>query len=394
MKILLVQEADWLERGPHQSHHLMERLSKKNHEIRVIDFQKDWRQSKTRGIFSRRKVFYNKSKAVSGGNITVIRPMIVELPIFEYISLVLTHRREILRQIQQFKPDVIVGFGILNAWLAIRLAKKHGIPFVYYVIDELFRLVPQKNFQKLARTVERNNVIKADKILSINEALRQYTIQMGAKPEKTMVVSAGIDLERFNPEIYNSKVTSKVTQHDTDVTLFFMGWLYEFSGLKEIALELSRSVEKFPNLRLFVVGKGDLYDELSRIKEEKLGDRLTLLEWQPYEKIPQLIADSDICILPAHNNEIMQNIVPIKLYEYMAMEKPVIATSLPGLMKEFGEQNGVLYVNNPQEVLEKATQIAHTQMIAEEGSKARKFVEQNDWETITKDFEDILSGLL
>jgi glycosyltransferase involved in cell wall biosynthesis len=394
MKILLVQEADWLERGPHQSHHLMERLSKKNHEVRVIDFPKDWRQSKTHGIFSRRMVFHNKSKAVPGGNITVIRPMIIELPILEYISLLITHRREIKKQIREFKPDVIVGFGILNAYIAIRLAKKHNIPFVYYIIDELFRLVPQKNFQKLARQIERNNVIKADKILSINEALRQYTIQMGADEKKTMVVSAGIDLERFNPEIYNSTTKPTNIQKGKDVVLFFMGWLYDFSGLKEIALELSKSIEKYPHIKLFVVGKGDLYDELHRIKQEKLGDRLTLMDWQPYDKIPQLIADSDICILPAHNNEIMQNIVPIKLYEYMAMEKPVIATSLPGLMKEFGEQNGVLYVDSPHQVLEKATQIASTQMISDEGMKARKFVEQNDWDTITKDFENILSGLI
>ena len=49
-----------------------------------------------------------------------------------------------------------------------------------------------------------------------------------------------------------------------------------------------------------------------------------------------------ICLLPAHKNEIMMNIVPIKIYEYMAMGKPVIATKLPGLVKEFGEDSGIL----------------------------------------------------
>lgn len=394
MKILLVQESDWLERGPHQSHHLMERLSKKDHVIRVIDFKTNWRQNKTRGIISKRMVFENTFKAVQGGKITVIRPPIIELPILEYISLLFTHRREIKRQLKEFKPDIIIGFSILNSNLAIRLVKKRGIPFVYYIIDELFRLVPQKYFQNLAKYIESNNIKNADKVLSINEALREYTIQMGAEKKKTIVLPAGIDLEIFNPELYNAAIKRKYGLNDEDIILFFMGWLYDFSGLKEIALELSKSIEKFPNIKLFIVGEGDLYDELNSIKKEKLGNRMILMDWQPYENIPSLIAASDICILPAYNNEIMRNIVPIKIYEYMAMEKPVIATNLPGIMKEFGENNGVIYVDNLNQVLDKASEIASKRMISNEGKKARKFVEQNDWNNITKEFENILRELI
>jgi glycosyltransferase involved in cell wall biosynthesis len=394
MKILLVQDTDWLERGPHQNHHLMERLSKKDHVIRVIDFKVDWRKKKPRGIISRRMVFENTFKAVQGGKITVVRPSIIELPILEYISFLFTYRREIKRQLKEFKPDIIVGFGILNSYLARRLAKKRGIPFVYYIIDELFRLVPQKYFQNLAKYIESNNIRNADKVLSINEALREYTIQMGAEKKKTIVLPAGIDLERFNPKLYNATIKRKYNLNDEDIVLFFMGWLYNFSGLKEIAMELSKSIEKFHNIKLFIVGKGDLYDELTCIKQEKLGNRMILMDWQHYENIPSLIAASDICILPAYNNEIMRNIVPIKLYEYMAMEKPVIATNLPGIMKEFGENNGVIYVDNPNQVLDKATEIASKGMISNEGKKARKFVVQNDWNTITKDFENILSELI
>ena len=39
MRILVVQESDWIVMGPHQSHHLMERLSERGHEVRVIDYE-------------------------------------------------------------------------------------------------------------------------------------------------------------------------------------------------------------------------------------------------------------------------------------------------------------------------------------------------------------------
>ena len=48
MRILLVQETDWFEKGPLQQHHLMERLSLKGYEIRVIDHEMVWKTQGSR----------------------------------------------------------------------------------------------------------------------------------------------------------------------------------------------------------------------------------------------------------------------------------------------------------------------------------------------------------
>ncbi len=84
------------------------------------------------------------------------------------------------------------------------------------------------------------------------------------------------------------------------------------------------------------------------------------------------------------------DIIPIKLYEYMAMEKPVITTRLPGILKEFGDDNGVIYVDTPEEVLKEAIKLVRTEIINEEGRKARRFVEKYSWDSITDEFEGIL----
>ena len=87
-----------------------------------------------------------------------------------------------------------------------------------------------------------------------------------------------------------------------------------------------------------------------------IGDRLILTGKVPYQDVPKYISAADICLLPAYTNEkIMQEIVPIKFYEYMAMSKPVIATKLPGIMKEFGQDNGVVYVDSPDDVMSKSS---------------------------------------
>lgn len=393
MRVLVVQESDWVEKGPHQSHHLMERLSQRGHEVRVIDFEIRWREHGG-GLISRREVFFDVHKVAKNGGVTVIRPSIIRLPVLDYISLLYTHRAEIKRQIGEFKPDVIVGFGILNANLAIRIAKRREIPFVYYIIDELHRLVPQSYFRKLAKHIEKSNMRNADRVISINEGLREYTIQMGAEREKTEVIRAGVELGQFNPA-HRDAIRRKYGIEDGDVVLFFMGWLYTFSGLKEVAMELARVSEKYRNIKLLTLGKGDLWDTLQDIRREHgLDTRIITVGWKPYEEVPKYIMASDICLLPAHKNEIMKNIVPIKMYEYMAAGKPVIATMLHGVTKEFGTGNGVIYVDRPEDALKKAIELIENGCIEDEGRKARKFVERYSWDNITDEFERALEEVV
>jgi glycosyltransferase involved in cell wall biosynthesis len=121
-----------------------------------------------------------------------------------------------------------------------------------------------------------------------------------------------------------------------------MGLLYDFTGLKELSLDMANTLNSC-NIKLLTVGKGDLWNTLQSIKKEfKLENRIITLEWKQYEELPKYLAAADICILPALNNPIMKNIVPIKMYEYMAAKKPVISTALPGIMKEFGLDKDVL----------------------------------------------------
>jgi len=385
MRILVVQESDWMERGPHQNHHLMERLSKKGHEIRIIDFEILWREKVDKSLISKKKMFCNVNKATDG-TVTVIRPAIVRLPIVDYISLIYTHHREIKRQINEFKPDIIVGFGILNAKIAIRLAKKNKIPFMYYIIDELHQLVPVKAFQILAKVIEQHNIKNANKVISINEGLREYTIKMGAEPGKTDIIRAGIDLKAYN-NLNRKYVREKYGILEKDVVLFFMGWLYRFSGLKEVACDIVKI--KNPNIKLFILGKGDLWDELQNIKKKyDFEEKIIMVDWVQYEDVPNYIAAADLCILPAYKNDIMKNIVPIKMYEYMAAEKAVITTSNYGIMKEFGDGNGVFYVNEPNEILNKAITIINNSKL--EGLNSKKFVQNCSWEKMVNDFEYIL----
>jgi glycosyltransferase involved in cell wall biosynthesis len=172
-----------------------------------------------------------------------------------------------------------------------------------------------------------------------------------------------------------------------------MGHLYPFSGLKEVA-EALRSSET-SHLKLMIVGDGGIYSELLKMSaESELRDRLIMVGKVPFDEVPQYLAAADICLLPAYRNETMENIVPIKMYEYLAMGKPVIATRLPGIVKEFGFESGICYVDRAEDAVRKASELITTGNLGKEGEKARSTVESQDWDIITDEFEKSLHDLL
>jgi glycosyltransferase involved in cell wall biosynthesis len=392
MKILIVQDTDWIRRNPIQHSHLAERLVKRGHEVRVIDYEILWHTEGKRELLSRRQVF-RLSRIIDGADITVIRPGILKIPLLDYVSMLFSYHREIKRQIREFKPQAIISNDILTTYLSYRAAKKPGIPTIYYIIDVEYKLVPFGFLQPLGRLIEGRNIRHADLVIAINEGLRDYAIRMGAKPEKTLVLRAGIDEKRYNPAIDGLPTRRKYGISRNDTVLFFMGWLYPFSGLKEVISELAK--RRDASIKLLIVGDGDAFTELEAIATRNgVQDQVVLAGRQPYEALPELIASADICLLPAHNNEVMRDIVPIKMYEYLAMGKPVIATRLPGVMKEFGKGNGVVYVDRPEAVLSKAVRLAGNGYVRRLGVKARHFAESCSWDNITDRFEVILEEII
>ena len=396
MKILVVQESDWLERNPHQQHHLMERMALRGHEIRVIDYPIDWPNDDDSGLIYHKEVHENVSKIKPGANIDVIRPGFIKIKGLNYATLFFTHKSEIEHQVEEFRPDVILALGILNSYNASRIAKKHGIPFVYYFIDVIYALIPEKAFQKLGQLFTEKTIRNADLVITINKKLTEFAYSVGAEPDSTILIDAGIDLASYDPDLDDSAIRREYGIAEDDIVLFFMGWIYEFAGMKELARALGRNRDRYPKYKILVVGDGDAFDEMCQIRDEYgLEDQLILTGKQPFEKIPEFLASADFCLLPAHIDEpIMQDIVPIKIYEYLAMRKVVIATELPGLSKEFGYGHGIEYIQEASEVLETVDDILSSGKYDDIASTAREYVKANDWEAITDRFENAMKKLL
>ena len=393
MRILSVQETDWFQRGPHQQHHILERLAERGHEIRVIHYPLLWRQQAASGQVGYPSVARGIRRVTNGPGVTVLSPPFLPVPGLDVNSMGLSHFLAIRAQLRDFRPDVVVGYSILNSFLAMKMAKKSGIPFVYHIIDVLYELVPWRLLKGLGKLLEERNLKGADLVVGINLALLELATDRGADHQKCRLVRAGVDIDRFRGQSNGHELRRRLGIEDADLVLGYMGWVYPFSGLVEMLPSIAGAKDNRKRFVLLVIGDGEAVPQLlSHARSMGVQKEIKITGWQPYDILPSYLEVCDMFVFPALKRNVVEHIVPIKFYEYLAAGKPVIATRLEGISKEFDECPAVHLVDRPEDALPFALELLKdTSRYERDGIAARQFVETNcDWKDVTSRFEDCL----
>ncbi len=389
LRIVVVQETDWLKRGPHQQHHLFERLAARGHSIIALDFEIQYEPWPKAPLLAPRGEWAGVRRTpVDSPGVTVIRPATIRLPLLARPIALLTFYFELSRLCRAHRPDVIVSYALSTGLPALIAARHFGVPFLFHVIDALHTIVPFPILRPVALAFERGLLRAADRTLYINEGLRQYGIGLGAKAERASMIRTGVDLTRFRPDIETGGLRARWGLAADDVVILFIGWLYDHAGVDTLMRALSGLP---PKVKLLVVGAGEAESRLKELRTElDLGERVIFTGPQPYDLAPQFMALADVCSLYSTVNSITRHIVPIKTYEYMAAGRPVLASTLPGVMLDVPPGNGILYTPE-NELPATLRQLLDPTYRHVPGVQARAFVEAHcDWDELTDDFERLL----
>jgi glycosyltransferase involved in cell wall biosynthesis len=145
--------------------------------------------------------------------------------------------------------------------------------------------------------------------------------QRGLPAEKFMVLPNGVDPETFHPHVDGNEVR-KTQRLAGKFVVGFVGWIRPWHGI-DILLDTIALLEKrIPDLHLLLVGDGPAVPEL-QAQTQRLGlmEKVHFTGPVPKQKIPSYIAAMDIAVQP----DVTDYASPIKLFEYLAMGKAVIA---------------------------------------------------------------------
>lgn len=394
MNILVLQETDWLTRGPHTQHHVFERLSKNPRiKITVLDYDID-KIMRSESFFIKKHNYQSIDRAIKNSNVNIIRTAHIQIPYLRRISSIISNFFEVLKIIRKNRPDIITGFSITNGFIGLLLAKLFKIPYIFYCIDLLHTLIPISSIQGIARIVTRFLFKQSDQVIVVTKLLQNYAINEGISPQKAEILLNGISLE--NTEVDKNKfnlLKSKFSISDGNFVLFFMGFLYDFAGLKEIIDYYNDDVKNGRyDLKFLILGDGGIYNQLVKHVKEIKAEWVILAGRVPFFDVTEYIQLANLCILSFKLNEITREINPVKVMEYMAMKKPVLSNSLPGVIQEIGKSKGVIFAKNQKDLITKIGELIPKKLeLKEIGQKGYKLILQNYvWSEILKDFKKIM----
>ncbi|NIV37588.1 MAG: glycosyltransferase, partial [Anaerolineae bacterium] len=318
------------------------------------------------------------------------------LPLLCHLSWAASSLVEVRRVIAAGELDAVIGLTLTNSYCLALQLRQADIPFVNVVLEPYHTMMPEHWVRPLARRVEQLALRASDAVVVFTPQMRHYVCEMDAPPERVSTLQTGVSLDLFRPHVDGSIYRAELGIGEGEWVLFFMGWLYGFSGLRQIVGRLVDEPDLLGYARLLIVGDGDLYAELRRtVEQANMTERVILTGRRPYDQIPGLVAAGDVCLLPSEENDTTRDIVPMKVYEYLAAGKPVVACRLPGLLAEFGDSSGILYGDDPVDVVRRAVALAgHSAEVKRLGAAGRRTAEENaDWEKTTERLEEILAAV-
>ena len=154
---------------------------------------------------------------------------------------------------------------------------------------------------------------------------------------------------------------------------------------------------KHPNTVFFLLGTGsNVTMRLLRalICKEGLQENVIIHNPVDQSEVPKFIGISDVCIVPLPDHPFWRFQSPLKLLEYLAMEKVVVLTAIPAHQAVVGKAKCGIYVSSvePMEIA-KAIECAYfnRENLEEWGKTGRKIVKEGyTWEKVARDLENYL----
>ena len=230
---------------------------------------------------------------------------------------------QLVRAIRKTRPDGIYERANVYMLSGVWAARLYSLPLLLEVNAPLAE--EREKFgglamPRLARWTEAAAWRGADRVLPVTAVLAKYIEHAGVSASRIVVTPNGVDRSRFAPDATGKSATLPFGAHDGAV-LGFVGYIREWHGLPHI-VDLMAEDEALKNARLLVVGDGPGRAALER-RAAALGvtDRVHVTGIVERDHLAPYICAFDIALQP----EVTPYASPLKLFEYMALGRAIVA---------------------------------------------------------------------
>ena len=255
---------------------------------------------------------------------------------FPYLALFDSYRMAEAGYINLKGYDLIhERFNLLSlggAWAS----RKLGIPFVLEVNADLleqrkFKGVPERGLRRLfAIWATRICFKNAAKIICISPRLKEHlNTKWNIDESRLTVLPIAADVEAFNPN-YNSKTVRKSLGLTTEPVVMWVGGFYPWHDLSLLLESFAAVLQKRPDARLVLVGDGQTRSSVAEVVTKNgLRHAVIMTGAIAHSQVPEMLSIADVAVVPSApiSASLGGTGVPLKLFEYMAAGKGIVATA-------------------------------------------------------------------
>jgi len=304
------------------------------------------------------------------------------------------------------KADVVVATSpqFFCGWAGAVVARLRGVPFVLEIRDlwpESIQAVGAMS-NRLALGVlawlERKLYSIAQHVVTVGEGYRQKLIERTVADSKITVISNGVDREFFVPRKASEGSKERYGLKGCFVCSY-VGTVGMAAGL-EIVLRAAKRLREgaVTQVRFLIVGDGAAHDALKQEARQQSLTNVIFAGRQPKEQIPELLALSDVCLVHLKKQDLFETVMPSKIFEALAMERPIIL-GVKGRAADFLRTSGggiCIEPEDDQALLNALDTLRSDPVLARSmGQKGRAYVlERFDRNTLSRDYIKLLQRLV
>jgi len=334
-----------------------------------------------------------------------LSPTYLALPFYRWIW-----QPHIEKFIEQNKIDIIHVHDLPMTDIAHDMAKEYNCKVVcdqheywsnWIINTGHYNTLVGKIVKKLSnwKKYEYDNLSRADLVITVTDPLRDCYIQDGCvSSDKIITVPNAPTREIFNKSNVDPEISKR---YKNNFVLFYAGAMDILRGLDLVINALAIIEKEVPSIKFVLAGRfSSGFNPLQMAKEAGVDHLVEYVGWLAVEDLPSYMAAADVCLFtpPSTRDEINLTIAT-KIFQYLAMEKPII-TSEAVMMRDFVTENKIGWSVDSQKPEQFAAAVIHLaknykKLALEIAENSRKLKKNNKifWDQTITDMLDAYSKL-
>jgi glycosyltransferase involved in cell wall biosynthesis len=293
-------------------------------------------------------------------------------------------------------PDILVFGATVAKLLGAKVVLDLHDPMPELMMS-IYNLGAESCFVRLLKQFEKLSISFAHLILTPNKAFQELFISRGCPPGKIRIIMNSPESDIFDPSKYGS-LTPANPNGDRPFKIMYHGLIAERHGLDTALEAIAKLRPMIPRLEFGIFGDRTPYMNKVEARVQNLGLQSCVRYhgYRPQTEIAKSIFAIDLGVIPNRRGPFTEINVPTRIFEYLAMGKPVVVPNTRGIRDYFGADSALFFEpGNAQSLAGTILDVYHhPEKVDLIVARGRAVYEAHRWELHRAQFLERISALL